>query len=200
MTLTPHPAYDEFFAWFKQRLPRARARRFQQTIYRIAGPTHTTAVEIAAGIGAVKAGGRWNTLGELKAVYGSFDADTAVAEAQAHYRYYGLPFSLSLPKVIVAIAVDVGPHLNLRSPWTRRKLPISMAELLADDWRAVMESGHEPASQALGRAAFDAGFGCISLPSNARRGGVNAVVFPDRLGSSDALEVMNPGDLAKLGK
>src|SRR4051794_26062907 len=125
-------------AAFLKRLFRKRsyAQTLDVEVYRVAGPRHTTAKEIVSGIGAFLAGGRWNPIGEMKVVYMSQEPETAMKEALEHYRYYGLPISKALPKVTVAVRVEIERLLDLTNPAISAAIPISMSELIAVDWRA----------------------------------------------------------------
>lgn len=58
----------------------------------------------------------------------------------------------------------------------------------------------ESASQALGWAAYAAGFQGLRVPSKADPKGANVLVFPQNLTRRCRLEVMNADDLDKLGK
>jgi RES domain-containing protein len=169
-------------------------------LYRVAGPRHTTPAEIVSEIGAFLAGGRWNPSGEMKVVYLSQEPETALKESLEHFRYHGLPISSALPKVTVAVRAALDKTLDLTDLDTSDTLPISIAELLAEDWRAMMAKNTEPASQAVGWAAFATGIQGLKVPSKPDRNGVNILVFPENLTSECRLEVMNASELDKLGK
>lgn len=149
-----HPRSADFLKWFTRR--RSLAQPFETELYRVAGPRHTTAEAIVSGMGAFLAGGRWNPPGEMKVVYMSREPETATKESLEHFRYHGLPISSALPKVMVAVRVKVERLLDLTDAVNSGELPISMAELVAEDWRALMSRNVEPASQTLGWAAFAA--------------------------------------------
>jgi RES domain-containing protein len=168
--------------------------------YRVAGPRHTTAADIVSGIGAYIAGGRWNPTGEMKVVYLSREPETAMTEALEHFRYHNLPISQGLPKVMVAVAVRMDRLLDLTDSDVVRGLPIPMAELLAEDWRALMASQVESGSQAIGAAASAAGIQGLTVLSKPAATGVNLVVFPENFDRKCRLEVLNANELEKLGK
>jgi RES domain-containing protein len=194
----PHPRSAAFLKWCSRK--RDLAQELDIEAYRVAGPRHTTPKEIVSGMGAYLAGGRWNPVGEMKVVYLSHEPETAAKEALEHFRYYGLPISTALPKVIVAVRVKIERSLDLTAPAIGADLPIPMPELLADDWRALMAKDVEPASQAVGWAAFAAGFQGVRVPSKPDPTGTNLLVFPELLVKGNQLEVLNADDLDKLGR
>lgn len=166
----------------------------------MAGPRHTTAKDIVSGIGAAIAGGRWNPIGEMNVVYLSEEPDTATKESLEHFRYYGLPVTDALPKVLVAVAVRVERLLDLTDPAPADGIPIPLPELLAEDWRAVLARGLEPGSQAAGWAAYAAGFQGLKVPSKPDPPKANVLVFPENLVKGCRLEVLHPDRLENLGR
>ena len=195
MKLKAHPRYDQFKQWFDDH--RADAGRLAETYHRTAGPTRATAEEIVDGLGAFNGGGRWNPPGVMKVVYLSREPETSMHEANAKARRYGLP--LDMPKVTVAVRVEVELALDLTLAAIGRILPETMPNLLAEDWEAVMNAGDEPTAQAMGRAAFGAGLQGLVVPSSADPKGLNLVIFPQRFAKGCVLRVLNPELLEKLG-
>ena len=106
MKLRAYPRSAEFLAWFLARRPDAKP--LTGDYYRAAGPRFTTAREIVSGIGASLGGGRWNPPGAVKVIYLSREPETALREANEHFRYHGLPVSEGFPKVIVAVGLVLG--------------------------------------------------------------------------------------------
>ena len=198
MKLRAHPRYSQFKAWFIERA--ADTIAVAGEFYRVAGPGHTTADEIVEGMGAFKGGGRWNPPRVMNVVYLSREPETAMHEANEHRRYYGLPVWGAMPKVTVAVRVEADSILDLTNPAISADLPEPMANLLSEDWRAIMERAEEPTTQAMGRAAFKAGLKGLMVASKPDPAGVNLVVFPDVLVGKDVLEVLNPQALKKRGK
>ena len=194
----PHPRYAEYKAWFKQHLHRSLAVRGEY--FRMAGPRHATAAEVIDGVGAFKGGGRWNPPRGMKAVYLSRTPETATAETMEGHRYYRLPLSQNTPKVMVAVLVEVEGVIDLTDPVLQKDFPETIANLMTEDWRAIMERGDESTTQAIGRAAFASGLQGLIAPSKPQPNGVNLVVFPTRLTARSGLEVLNPAELAHLGK
>ncbi|MCI0638187.1 MAG: RES family NAD+ phosphorylase [Gemmataceae bacterium] len=78
-------------------------------------------------------------------------------------------------------------------------LPVSMPQLVAEDWRALMTRNKESASQAVGWAAYAAGFQGLKVLSKPDPDGINVLVFPETLTRTCRLEVMNADELDKLG-
>ena len=172
---SPHPRSAELLKWLSRR--KNSAKPLKGEFCRVAGPRHTTADQIVSGMGAFIAGGRWNLIGEMKVVYLSQEPETALKEALENFRYHGLPISNALPKVTVAVAVKLERVLDLTKAAIASRMPIGMAEFLAEDWRALMARGVEPSSQALGWATYSAGFQGSIVPSKPDANGVNLLVF-----------------------
>src|SRR5262245_52916485 len=150
-------------------------------------------------MGAYLAGGRWNPVGQMKVVYLSQEPETATKEALEHFRYHALPISGALPKVIVAVRVKIERSLDLTDPAVAIGFPIPIPELLAEDWRAMMAKDMESASQAVGWAAFAAGFQGVKVPSKPDPTGTNLLIFPELLVKGNVLEVLNASGLDILG-
>ena len=195
MKLRAHPRYAVYKDWFRTQA--GLASRLEAELFRVAGPRRTTAEEILQGVGAFKGGGRWNPPGVMNAVYLSFEPETAGFEANENSRYFRIPLSLGMPKVTVAVRVTLDAVLDLSQIPT---FPEQVADLMAEDWRAVMAKKQEATSQAVGRAAFAAGLQGLILPSKPDPKGKNVLIFPENLTGSCVLELLNPGLLARLGR
>ena len=198
MKLKAHPRYSEFKAWFTAHAHDARP--LDDMLYRIAGPRYTTAADIVSGIGAFKAGGRWNPPGVMKVVYLSRAPETALFEANAHHRHFMLPLWEGMPKVVVAVRITARSVLDLTDAAVASSLPEPIFNIMAEDWRAVMARNEEPTSQAIGRAAWKAKLSGLIVPSNPDPTGQNMVIFPTSLKPPDGLEVQNPRELESLGR
>lgn len=151
------------------------------TAYRSTALAYQKPGEILSGEGSRRHGGRWNPQGEFAAAYASLDPETAMAETLAHVRYYGLPEQTAMPRVFWAIQASLSRVLDLGSPSVRRRLAISLGRLRDEDWRRAATTPAGSLTQALGRAAFLAGFEGLLAPSAARRKGTNLVVYPANL-------------------
>ena len=193
-----HPRFAEFAAWCAKHA--SKAKPLTGEFYRVAGPRHTTAKAIVSGIGAFAGGGRWNSPGVMRIVYTSVEPETALREANEHFRYGNMPISKGLPKVIVAFAVTLERVLDFTDATLASVMPESMSSLLAEDWRALMARGEMSSSQAMGRAAFEAGLQGLIVPSKPDPTGVNLLIFPERLTRKCRLKVLNAAELDKLGK
>ncbi len=198
MALKKHPRSADFLKWLNRN--KKQAMTLDGDFFRVAGPRHTTASEIVSGIGAQKAGGRWNPIGEMRVVYLSREPETALSEALEHFRYYHLPESSGLPKVVVSVKVKLDLVLDLGRSDLRGQIPELIAELMAEDWRALNARSIESASQAVGRAAYTAGLQGLIVPSKPVPKGSNLLVFPESLPNRSCLTVENPEELDKLGK
>ncbi len=193
-----HHRFEEFSAWIAGQ--REEAIPVSGDFFRVAGPRHTSAKELVSGIGARRAGGRWNPIGMMNIVYTSRNPATAMIEATEHYRYYRLPMVEAMPKVVVAVRIRLESVLDLTEGFLSKSLPEPIDTLLSEDWRAIMERGYESTSQALGRAAFQTGLNGLIVPSKPDPTGSNFLIFPENLTSKCRMRVLNPKLLDKLGK
>src|SRR5436309_13486046 len=71
-------------------------------LYRSASPRYANKDDIITGAGSKAAGARWNPPGSFSTVYASLDVETALAEALAHFRHYGLRVLKAMPRVLVS--------------------------------------------------------------------------------------------------
>jgi RES domain-containing protein len=198
MKLREHPRSNEFAAWMAGQ--RANLKPVAGEFYRVAGPAHTTAKELVAGVGAYLAGGRWNPLEVMNVVYLSEDSETALREANEHFRYHRLPIWTGMPRVIVAVRVEIDAMLDLTDPAVAKTLPEPMKSLLAEVWQAIIARGEESSGQAIGRLAYHAKVKALRLPSKPDPHGVNLAIFPQLLTKLDKLEVLNAGELDRIGR
>ena len=159
---------------------RKSAAEWSGAFYRSATPRYAGSADLLSGFGARKHGGRWNPPGAFSAVYGSSSPETAVAEALATFRHYGIPISDAMPRVIVALEAKLDAVLDLTDPRTRSLLKVSRRALREEPWRERQEAGIEALTQAIGRAAHEAGFDGLRAPSAPVPAGWNLVVFPQR--------------------
>jgi RES domain-containing protein len=150
-------------------------------LYRSASPKYANKDDLITGAGSKAAGARWNPPGSFHTVYASLEVETAVAEALQHFRHYGLPVSKAMPRVIVALEAKLERVVDLRDGSVRRVLAVSEKRMLSEPWREKQKKGREALTQALGRLAFDLDFQALLVPSAARRGGSNLIIFPANL-------------------
>ncbi len=83
--------------------------------------------------------------------------------------------------------------LDLTDAKLRRKLKAKRSDLTSDDWRAANARGEESLTQAMGRAAHEARFQAVYVPSARVRKGGNLVVFPG--GTTPPLTVLKKYEL-----
>ncbi len=149
--------------------------------------------ETLSGDGAQINGGRFNHKGTIPAVYGSLEQETALAESNARAKRSGL--TIRKPRTFVCIGLNLKKVLDLRQPSFRKKLGITLKELAEEDWENLQDHGTESVSQALGRAAADAGAEAIIIRSFARSTGFNAVFFPVNKVKGSKVSIFEGGKL-----
>jgi RES domain-containing protein len=167
---------------------------FEGVVYRSSTPKYATEADLLTGEGSRRFGGRWNPVG-IAAVYACLTPETAMAEALAYNRYYGLPIEDAMPRTFVAVRARLKMVLDLRNGAVRRRLQLSETRILTLDWRRELREGREPVTQRLGRAAHAGRWEGLIVPSAADQTGHNLLIFPDRLASESALGLVNPDRL-----
>ncbi len=165
------------------------------TLFRFQTVEFPTPEEVLSGLGAKQRGGRWNPPG-VTALYGSVTDATALEESKTNDRYFGIVNRS--PRLVVAVEATLQQVLDLTSATVRRQLGVTVAELMAEDWRKLLEAGRESFTQALGRAAFQAGASGILARSAVSPAGVNVVVFSSNLGKGEGLAVVEGEKLRRL--
>lgn len=184
-----HPHRAEFLARTR-RLGRAWDHPGAWELFRFVDPRFTSAAQIASGEGARHAAGRWHPPGGTMLLsYTALRHETALAETLAHSRYFALPVSTALPRVLVSLNLSAGRVLDPREGPLRRRLRLSLKTICHCDWRRDNQRGEEAGTQAWGVVFEAAGFEAVIVPSGAERGGVNALVFPANL---------QPGSLCRV--
>ena len=193
---SPHSDFDRLLA-VVLRL-KTDAVSWQGHAYRVVGPRYLSPADIISGIGAMKGGGRWNPVGLFRTVYASLTPEAATAEALAHNRHYGIPDYQQLPRVLVSLEVSLAQVLDLTDAHVRRRVKTSLVRMMAEDWRAAQDAGQEALTQAIGRAAFEAGYEGMLVPSRSVRSAVNIALFVEQLKPTSRLDVLNPDVLLRL--
>jgi RES domain-containing protein len=84
-------------------------------------------------------------------VYASLDPHTALEEVLAHYRHYGIPIESAMPRVTVAVRVELAGVLELTDGANRSAIRVSSSRMLREPWREEQAAGREALTQALGR-------------------------------------------------
>jgi RES domain-containing protein len=188
------------------RLARAMARciglavPWSGSLYRSASPRYANRDDLTTGAGSKATGARWNPPNSFRAVYTSVEVETALAEVLAHFRYYRLPIAQAMPRVIVSLEATLRRVLDLSDGATRRALGVSGRRLLTEPWRELQKKRREAITQAVGRLVYDAGLEALLVPSAARKGGHNLVIFPANLDAPGSwLRIINRDDLPPRG-
>jgi RES domain-containing protein len=188
MKIHVHPDRAKFASRLAT-LGRALDAPFASELFRFINPKYSKAADIVSGVGSLKASGRWNVPRTARLGYTSQTPETALAEAMAHVRYYNLPTSRALPRVLVALRFKARRVLDLRNGAVRRKLILSDHTIRTLDWRTENRNGVEALTQAWGFAFARAGLEAVVVPSAADPHGVNVLVFPGNLLIGSFLEV-----------
>jgi RES domain-containing protein len=167
-------------------------------LYRSASPRYASKDDIITGAGSKTAGARWNPPGSFHTVYASLDAETALAEALAHFRHYHLPVSKAMPRVIVSLQAKLQRVLAITDGSVRRVLGVSEGRMLGEPWREKQKKGREALTQAIGRLAYEADLQGILVRSAARRAGTNLILFPANFDPPQTwLRIINKDDLPR---
>jgi RES domain-containing protein len=196
MKVRPNPRYEAFLARL-QGIKRPFVR-WEGVAFRATPLPHASAVRLLDGKGSLKTGGRWSAAGTFPAVNLSTSQEAAVKESDASFTCYNFAPSDVRPKVLVGVRLRLTKVLDLVDPRGLRLLPwMGLEELLAEDWRKVNDTSHEAQSQALGRAAHDAGAEGVLAPSARVRGGINVVYFPDSLTDRSLVEIFGEQELLR---
>jgi RES domain-containing protein len=103
--------------------------------------------------------------------------------------HYGLDPATRLPLTLVAIDAELDSVLDLTDAKVRKALAVTIAAMNGCPWRDENALGREALTQAIGRAAHDAGLQGVLVPSSVKRTFRNLNVFPRKLGSKDRLEI-----------
>ena len=159
----------------------------RRMIYRVASPAYARSAELANGEGALQASGRWHAKGAFRVVYGSLEPETAFAECLSHARYYNIPIHQMMPRVVAALSIRIRFTLDLLDTKVLKALDTSVEELTGLDWRKCEREGLAVPTQLLGHGAFKAHFEGVLVPSAARPGFSNLVVFPETLRGSSVI-------------
>lgn len=114
-------------------------------------------------------------------MYLSLDLDTALAEVKGWLDYYGLKPESALPRVFAAIQADLSEVLDLTDGAIRQRLQVSLDRIMREGWRRMNDRGREALTQAVGRAAFEASFEGLLVPSVQGEQGRNLVVFREKI-------------------
>jgi RES domain-containing protein len=179
--LTPHPNADHFEGVFERMLVRGLTVPWSGSIFRSVTPRYAASADLISGLGSKKHGGRWNPPQSFRAVYGAGTPELAVAESLAHSRRFGIADADAMPRVLRSIDVRLLRAGDLTDGLVRRRLRATLADLVEEPWFERNGAGREALTQAVGRAAYQAGLDGLIAPSSQSRSGFVLVVFPDLL-------------------
>ena len=186
-----HPDFDQYL--HRISIIVTRAGRVADVVFRCAEPTYATEADLLTGEGSRINGGRWNPPSSFATVYTAFTDTTALAEAKANHLYYGLDPADVLPRVIVAVNLELAKVLDLTNGMVRKSMGVSATRMRQDDWRAMNRRGQESLTQAIGRAAYQSSLEGLVVP--ACDGGKNLVWFPGNLLGGSKATIRNPHKL-----
>lgn len=146
---------------------------------------------VLSATGSRIAGGRFNFIGVFAVLYLSCDVHTCLEETTKSLSLDNFDVAMSLPRTIIGIEVTLSRVLDLCVRDTRRRVGISLADLLRTDWEQTQSVFKcEAITQELGRFARAASFEALLVPSAIRRGR-NLDIFPNRLLPSSSLALGN---------
>lgn len=156
-------------------------------------PKFSSEADILSGEGGLRADGRWNVKGRFRCSYTSQKTETAMQEALISTRRKGLPDERALPRTLVSLNLDVQKVLDLTNGKIRLRCRIGRDRIIEEEWWIENQNGKEAWTQAVGRAAKNAGFEVILSPSAADKPhGVNVTVFTENLLSGSQWGVLTP--------
>ena len=146
---------------------------------------------------AKKVGARFTPVASFDSIYLTQDPLTAFIEVSALILLPGGPMPVrSAPWVVVSVDGILNCLLDLTDPLTLARLGTTSEEVTGA-WAIIQH----PPTQLLGQVAYDSGrITGIKYASAKHPGGINIVVFPDRISivPGDYLEVYDPqGNLAQ---
>jgi RES domain-containing protein len=167
----------------------AHAGSLRQVVFRSCEPTYATKDDLLSGEGGRIHGGRWNPPSSFATVYAAFSESTALAEGKANYVYYHFDPADALPRMLVAVDVNLAMVLDLTDGKVRKSLGVSATRMRCDDWRRSNRHGSESLTQALGRAGYESDLEGLVVP--ACDGGKNLVWFPGNLRRASQATIRN---------
>jgi len=140
-------------------------------------------------IGSMRRGGRYNAKGTFEMFYLADRPDNSLREVGMLTDDGDAPIAVpSPPFVICTIDVVLQRVLDLRDDDTRRKLDVSLDDLVSA-WRLIVARGHVPMTHTLGAAARDAEIEALLVPSGKYPGSSNLAVIRDRLRAGSSFSI-----------
>lgn len=169
------------------------------TFYRATTIEYANRRDLLTGLGSRMAGARWTPPGAFASVYGCLEPETAMSEALANYREFGIPLSKAMPLVFVAVTVESQAVLDLTDTVVQRVLGITTRRMISTPWQRQQERGDEALTQCLGRLAWEASLEGILVPSARVKGATNIVLFPNRRRKGSSWKIHRSRSLPKKG-
>jgi len=191
MNVRPNPRYAEF-VYRIGRLSPAPARWAGLT-FRSVELEHASPDEILSGEGSRRFGGRWNAPETFPVIYSSTRPGTAIEEAFQLAADYELSPDDLKPRITCGVEWDLARVIDL----TQNNLPawLKLANWMQEDFLRINDAGFETLCQAFGRAARNSMISAILCPSARMEGGVNVVVFRDRLRRTETMRLLGEDEL-----
>jgi len=162
--------------------------------FRSAGVKYANESDFVSGSGAAYYGGRWNPIG-MRAIYASLDPITAAREAYQNFTSRGFSPADIKPRVMAGIEFKCRSLLDLTAGKIRRRLGLTIEQILSEDWSGKQRAGKEPLTHSIAIESRHAGFEGILSPSAQDRNGKNIVIFLDSLQLKSFVRPISPEDL-----
>jgi RES domain-containing protein len=102
-----------------------------------------------------------------------------------------------MPRVTVSVRIRLGRVLDFTDGRTRSTLRVSQRRMLDEQWRDAQKAGREALTQALGRLTFELGWEGLFVPSAAREGAKNLIIFPANLSRRSFMKIINAEELLR---
>jgi RES domain-containing protein len=171
-----------------------RAAQFEGVVFRSAGVKYASKQDFLSGEGAAYFGGRWNPP-RIRAIYASLDPLTATQESYQEFIKYGFKLQDIRPRVMAGARLKLACLLDLAKSTIRRKLGVTLSDLMDEHWQAIQQSGEESLTQTIGRASRAAGFEGLLVTSARNRRGKNIIIFPNQILANSVIELMSADEL-----
>jgi RES domain-containing protein len=193
MNVRPNPRYAEFA--YRLRKSTLTPVAWKGSTFRSVELEYASPEQILSGEGSLKFGGRWNAPESFPVIYSSTQPGTAVEEAFQLAADYELAPDDLKPRITCGIEWNLSRVIDL----TGGGLPawLKLADWMQENFSRINESGFETLCQALGRAARNSGVSALISPSARVTGGVNLVVFRDRLRTAESMRLLGEEELTK---
>ncbi len=182
-----YSGYADLFSAFSRLA--ANATGFDGVLYRACSPEYANTRDLLAGEGARRNGGRWNAPGSFPMVYLAQSVEGAIAETLGVAGQYGFDPAARLPMTLVAIDATLDRVLDLTDVRVRRTIGTTLTAMTRCAWRDENAADREALTQAIGRAAHQAGPQGILVPSAVKRSLRNISIFPINLEGAARLKI-----------